>query len=328
MGTAGKTSAFKSFDDSKTSYMANTSVSRQADDTQSDDTIPDTSIENILSHTCDFQNKSEILPEALRHHFRAGGSRTRATLCFNFSRAFGLTAEQAAYMACVPELLHNASLIHDDLQDTDETRRGHASLWKKFGRDIAICAGDFLISAAYKCAAETKTERLSSLIEATHNHVNDVVKGQIDDLSQDKHQTLADVSTYEQICARKSGALLAMCLTLPLIARTDTGNRTQTVPVAKSIFEHYATAYQICDDLHDIAADQAKKGQQAAVNIYTVLQQQGNPSPFDAATELAFSHIQKAESLVVQLPEPAQDVLHRELANISGRVHRIKKAQQ
>ena len=281
-----------------------------------DNAINEASVENIISHTCDFQNKTEILPQALRHHFSAGGSRTRAKLCYNLCLALNLTPQQAAYMACVPELLHNASLIHDDLQDFDDSRRGAESLWKKFGQDIAICAGDFLISAAYKCAAESNAHTLPALIQTIHSHVTDVVKGQIDDLLQDKDHSLDNVPTYERICAKKSGALLAMCLTLPLTERGD----INTLPAAKTLCEHYATAYQICDDLADIETDQAKKGRQAAVNIYTVLQQKNHAAPFDAATELALEHIKKAEELVPELPSSAHDILYRELRTLTERI--------
>ena len=281
------------------------------------------SVENIISRTCDFQNKTEILPQALRHHFSAGGSRTRATLCYNLCLALNLTPQQAAYTACVPELLHNASLIHDDLQDCDESRRGAESLWKKFGQDIAICAGDFLISAAYKCAAQSNAHTLPALVHTIHTHVTDVVKGQIDDLIQDKDHTLDSVPTYERICAKKSGALLAMCLTLPLAER----EYKDALPAAKTLCEHYATAYQICDDLADIDTDQAKKGRQAAVNIYTDLQQKNHAAPFDTATELALTHIKSAENLVQGLPAPTHDILFHELATITERVYIIRESQ-
>mgnify|MGYP006280520637 CR=1 FL=1 len=282
----------------------------------------DTYIEDIIRHICDLDNSSGLLTDSLNHHFQAGGSRTRARLCYNFSTTLGLSHQQAGFMAAVPELLHNASLIHDDLQDKDEKRRNRESLWKKFGPDVAICAGDYLISAAYSALAQTGVSRMAGAMELVHTHVAEVIRGQVEDLSQDKNQTLHDLQVYEAISAEKSGALLAMCLTLPL----RTQGHTDLEVAARLSCKHFAVAYQICDDLADIEIDQGKKGQKSGLNIYTILQLCGSPGPFEAARDMALKHLTLARKESRGLPEGVAELLLDELQATADKIKTIEKS--
>ena len=63
--------------------------------------------------------------------------------------ALGLSEPDVLCLAASAELLHNASLVHDDLQDQDGMRRGAPAVWKKYGSNVAICTGDLMLSAAY-----------------------------------------------------------------------------------------------------------------------------------------------------------------------------------
>ena len=90
-------------------------------------------------------------------HLASGGSRTRAKLCIEAGLALQLHAKTIIALASSIELLHNASLIHDDLQDADATRRGRQSVWKKYGKSHAVCAGDVMIAAAFGSLANVET---------------------------------------------------------------------------------------------------------------------------------------------------------------------------
>ena len=74
---------------------------------------------------------------AIGHHLRAGGGRFRAKLALSVSSALNLQADDSEYLAAACELLHNASLIHDDIQDGDPLRRGRETVWSLFGADVA-----------------------------------------------------------------------------------------------------------------------------------------------------------------------------------------------
>lgn len=88
---------------------------------------------------------SNALQDALTNHFQAGGGRTRARLGLKAADALLLAPRTAIALAAAAELLHNASLIHDDLQDRSATRRGAPALWVSCSEETAICAGDLLI---------------------------------------------------------------------------------------------------------------------------------------------------------------------------------------
>ena len=79
--------------------------------------------------------------------WQTGGGRVRAKLGLEAAEILNLDDPGRLACACGPELLHNASLVHDDLQDRDETRRGHPAVWRRFGPAAAISIGDLMISA-------------------------------------------------------------------------------------------------------------------------------------------------------------------------------------
>ena len=277
-------------------------------------------VEHFIYELCEIKTNNTLLSNALHYHFQAGGSRSRARLTYQISEAFSFTAEECAWLACIPELLHNASLIHDDLQDLGQERRNQPSLWYQYNSDIALCAGDYLISAAYACVAKLNSTHISDLITTIHAHVNDVIKGQINDLSQDKNQSLDDITAYERISAKKSGPLLAMCLTLPLVY----SNQKQFVSLANTALEHFAIGYQIHDDIHDIEQDQAKNGIKPGVNIVTILQKRHHLNPILGACNMALSHLDTASQLVSQLPQLSQHIIQAEISKMEKKIRSLR----
>ena len=96
-----------------------------------------------------FEDNSAIDKMAL-YHLRTGGKRLRGRLALCAAKDQSVNPEQALLWAAACELLHNATLIHDDIQDNDPIRRGQPSLWKKFGVAQAINVGDFFIFKAFR----------------------------------------------------------------------------------------------------------------------------------------------------------------------------------
>ena len=226
-------------------------------------------IEERLLSFCNDNYYQTILEASLQNHFRSGGERIRARLSYQFSKSLGLSVADSITIGCISELFHNASLVHDDLQDLDEERRGCDTIWKKYGSDAAICLGDFLISAAYSCFGDlNENTNVSKLIKYTHGQIAEVIHGQITDLNQDKNQSLKNILAYENIVARKTGPLFSMTLALPLLAT----NRNNCIATADEVFKNFALSYQIMDDIIDFKKDQAKIGVKSGVNIISLLQ--------------------------------------------------------
>ena len=153
--------------------------------------------------------------EPSRFHLASGGSRTRAKLCIDAGTALQLPTSSIIALAGAVELLHNASLVHDDLQDQESTRRNREAIWKKYGKAHAICAGDAMISAAFASLAHVgSAPSLSALLIHMHEAVATTVRGQSQDI--DAHNKITE-QEYEDIAAMKSGPLIRLTLELPLL---------------------------------------------------------------------------------------------------------------
>ncbi|MEL7516694.1 MAG: polyprenyl synthetase family protein [Pseudomonadota bacterium] len=197
---------------------------------------------------------------AARYHFAAGGSRVRAQLGLDAAAALDLSRQACVSCALAPELLHNASLIHDDFQDGDRVRRGRPAVWSKYGKDTAILTGDFLISMAYATIAHHRQPALA--LRLIHETVMTTIAGQTDDLSA----TQPAPEDYEDIAANKSGPLLALPVQLALVA-ADMGGQG----VARRVGRALSVAYQIFDDICDRNADLVH----GATNICLILEANG-----------------------------------------------------
>ena len=126
------------------------------------------------------------LSEAMRYAVGTGGKRIRPLICLASAVAVGGSAEDARYPAAAIELLHNYTLVHDDLpaMDNDTERRGKPSVWAKFGEANAILAGDALQALAFKAAANAP-RNVAGIIEALGAAGVGVVQGQVEDLKRE-----------------------------------------------------------------------------------------------------------------------------------------------
>ena len=124
------------------------------------------------------------LAAAMRYAVGSGGKRVRPLVCLAAAVAAGGRAEDAKYPAAAIELLHNYTLVHDDLpaMDGDEERRGRPSVWKAFGEATAILAGDALLALAYRTAARAP-RRAVEIVDALGDAGVGVVRGQAEELA-------------------------------------------------------------------------------------------------------------------------------------------------
>lgn len=189
------------------------------------------------------------LDELVIYHLSSGGGRTRAKLALHAARAMDLPREVCVGLAACCELIHNASLLHDDIQDQDSIRRDRTAAWRQFDTNTAMCAGTLMLSAAYQALAQIEADT-SRMVMHVHARTADLIAGQTRDLaSLDEPISLDD---YLEIAAGKSGSLLALPLELALIA----SGQTEALPLARQAGESFAAAYQMIDDMMDIEADE------------------------------------------------------------------------
>ena len=193
--------------------------------------------------------------EAAAYHLQAGGQRARTKIALQAALDIGLPPDDGIVIAATVELLHNASLVHDDIEDGDEYRRGQPAVWRKFGVNTAICTGDLLLSAAYATLCRlSNTQVLPLMLSLVHQRVSMAIDGQCADLSAGSI-TLVDSAAalrrYEQIATAKSGALLGLPLELALMAAGCQDYLSDAWEAAQA----FAIGYQIVDDLQDLQAD-------------------------------------------------------------------------
>jgi geranylgeranyl pyrophosphate synthase len=235
----------------------------------------------------------EDMQQMSRFHFQHPGSLTRARLTFNCSIAMQLPFDAATNCAALVEMLHNASLIHDDIQDNAVFRRGQKSLCQKFGLAKALAYGDLLISVAYHTASLLPYDYIGSSVRLIHNFVTKTIIGQVRDINAmalNKPQ-LVD---YTNICWLKSGQLMMLGIKLASLL----SEHVIYCPLFEGIIRNLVISYQIVDDIFDMEEDK----DQHNFSIFNVFDQD-NPFKLTQAHELANSHLCQAQSMIHQLPQ-------------------------
>lgn len=235
----------------------------------------------------------EDMLQMSRFHFQQFGSLIRARLTFNFSIAMQLPYDTASNCAALVEMLHNASLIHDDIQDNAVFRRGQKSLCQEFGPAKALAYGDLLISMAYHTATLLPYNYIGSSVRLMHNFVTKTIIGQVRDINAtvlNKPQ----MDSYANICWLKSGQLMMLGIELASLLSEHV--------IYSSLFEgiirHLVMSYQIVDDIFDMEEDK----DQHNFSIFNVFDQD-KPITLTQAHDLANSHLCQAQSMIDQLPQ-------------------------
>lgn len=234
---------------------------------------------------------------AAMEHLEAGGRRARANVCMDAGLRLGLSEEDSVCLATVCELLHNASLIQDDLLDRTPSRRGAPSIWNKYGDTVAVCAGDLMLSAAYGALSEISMPALvGPALRLVHLRTRELILGEAAETTA--HHAGADtVSCYERLAKGKSASLLSLSLELPLLV----SGKAEYQEEAHKAATDFAIVYQIADDLADFAQDQ----QERSPNLLLMLIEREHLSAADAyatAVDLAAARLASMHKRAEFLP--------------------------
>ncbi|HZG39375.1 MAG TPA: farnesyl diphosphate synthase [Nodosilinea sp.] len=213
----------------------------------------------------------ETLYEAMRYSLLAGGKRLRPILCLATCELGGGSIAMAMPTACALEMIHTMSLIHDDLpaMDNDDYRRGRLTNHKVYGEDVAILAGDALLTYAFEHVA-TQTqgaapERVLRVIAGLGKAVGGegLVGGQTVDLCSEGNPEVT-LETLNYIHNHKTAALLEISVTSgAILAGASDGDIEHLRQYAQRI----GLAFQIVDDILDITSTPETLGKSVGKDI-------------------------------------------------------------
>ena len=207
-------------------------------------------IERTLSDSIP-DERPAVLSEAMRYAVGTGGKRIRPLICLASAVAVGGKVEDAKYPAAAIELLHNYTLIHDDLpaMDNDRERRGKPTVWVKFGEANAILAGDALLALAYRVAARAP-RNVAAIVDILGEKGVGVVQGQVEDVAF--HQTSQTSQTYQTsqtfVYTHKTADLFIAAAAMGGLAG---GGTAADVAALKEFALNLGLAFQYEDDLLD-----------------------------------------------------------------------------
>lgn len=202
-------------------------------------------------------SRAETITKVSRHLLASGGKRVRALLCLLSAHATGFPISVARRLACCAELIHAASLCHDDVLDGGELRRGKPTMRARFGDAMSILLGDYCLAQAFRLMAENN---LGEAGAAAARAVTAMAEGEV--LQAVRPRIHGDeIERYFAVAEAKTGALLVWCASLGnLVAEPHLGG-------LKTYGRLLGRVYQIADDLLDYDADE-QSGKSAGQDLY------------------------------------------------------------
>jgi len=213
--------------------------------------------EHLLQQVVD--SDVEVLRDASRHVISAGGKRIRPRLTLlAYLAAGGQDLAEAVPLAAAVELVHTATLVHDDINDHGLTRRGRPTINAIWGRTFALLTGDFLFTKVYELAAP-----YGDLNKMFADATVTLVEGETLQAAAAKDDRL-DRETYMRVIAKKTASLFAMATRIG--ATLAKGTEAQVNALEQFGF-NVGLAYQIVDDILDLTADSVQLGKTAGIDV-------------------------------------------------------------
>lgn len=205
------------------------------------------------------------LYEASKHLLNAGGKRLRPVTVLLSSELVGGDAEAAIHAAISVELLHNFTLIHDDIMDEDELRRGIPTVHSIWGIPYAILAGDTLHALSFHLLSRSQApaERIVRAVEVLSRACVEICEGQWMDMEFEKRTDVSE-EEYLKMVAKKTGALYEASAVLGGIMG---GGSDEQIKALGEFGRNIGIGFQIYDDILDITAKDEEIGKDRGSDI-------------------------------------------------------------
>jgi octaprenyl-diphosphate synthase len=192
----------------------------------------------------------------------SGGKRVRPALNLLSTYAVGGdgAATNSIRMATVMEMLHTATLVHDDIIDNAETRRSRASVNAKFGNQAAVLMGDWLYMSAFETSLQ---ERSLEILEILTNVTRKMTEGELIQLTTLGKSTITEAEYYD-ILQRKTAYLFSACCETGCILGSATAEQRGAL---RDYGRNLGTAFQLADDLLDYTAEEEVLGKASGADL-------------------------------------------------------------
>ena len=223
------------------------------------------------------QHQNPILSFAMQHLLQRKGKMMRPILVLLSAKMYGEITPEVLHAALSLELLHTASLVHDDVVDESGTRRGQSSVNALLDNKAAVLVGDFLLSSALEHAAKTGNLRVVQLISILGQALSD---GELQQLANIDSQEINE-EQYFHVIQQKTASLFAACAEIGAIL---SGASTENVERMREVGMAIGVCFQIRDDIFDYYDDEVgkptgndmKEGKLTLPVIHAVLQSESS----------------------------------------------------
>jgi geranylgeranyl diphosphate synthase, type I len=196
----------------------------------------------------------KMLYDAAGHLIVNGGKRLRPYMVIKSCQVLGGNASIAIPAASAVEMIHNFTLVHDDIMDNDEMRHGVPTVHKKFGVSVAILAGDVLFSKAYQIISDSKLSDIAKtqLVSRLAKACVDVCEGQLLDVKMAKEKRIPSQTEYIGMIRKKTAALFDVSCSMGAVCAT---NNRKDISNLSTFGRNLGIAFQITDDLIGVMGD-------------------------------------------------------------------------
>lgn len=199
------------------------------------------------------EHEDGLLQQALQHVMQRAGKRMRPILILLLAKNFGKINEVTLHAAVSLELLHTASLVHDDVVDESSERRGQPSVNASYNNKVAVLVGDYILSTALMQVSHTKAAEIVSYLAELGQTLSD---GELLQLSNIRREEVTE-EAYYKIIARKTAILFEISAA---IAAFSVGANREEVAEARAFGKNLGMIFQIKDDIFDYSDTQVEIG--------------------------------------------------------------------
>ena len=213
--------------------------------------------------TLDYSREPDELYAPIRYVLSLGGKRIRPTFLIMAYNMYADDVEKVYDTAAGMEIFHNFTLLHDDLMDKADLRRGNATVHKKWNENTAILSGDGMLVLAYRYLAQTSDNDIRKILGIANETFTGIMEGQQYDMEFETRDDVTEAE-YVEMIRLKTSVLLAACTQMGAVLG---GASDKDASLIYEFGEKVGIAFQLQDDLLDVYGDPAVFGKKIGGDI-------------------------------------------------------------